>query len=480
MKKKYFILIPLILATFIHLVNPVGFPDIFFDEGIYMRRAMNTIDTGNPQESYLYDHPYFGQLILAGILKITNYPPDNTTTDPESLQNLYLIPRLFMGIIAILSTFLVYQIAKEKFSNNVALLSSTLFAVMPYTWVFDRILLDSILLPFLLSSILLAIHFTKSQGKMWLAPISGIMLGLAIFTKIPAFVFIPLIIWIVFQKRKKFSDMLVWIIPVLLIPMLWPANSIFLDQFDLWIKDVLWQSQRSNSILEIVGYFLRIDPVLFVIGFTGIIYSAITKNKFILFWFIPFIVFLSFIGFKQYFHWIPIIPILCIAASVWLLDMPNRIKYLKSKTVHRVIIASILIFGFSSTILITINDISYNQFEALSFVLENQDGQNTILAGPVYSWILYDIFSVDNVPTDYSSVLFYPIETEKITVIADPHFILDQNRGEEIKRAYNNTKSIKYFEGKINNYDTHMYPHTGMITYQEGFSIDVRAGEWKK
>ncbi len=34
-----------------------------------------------------------------------------------------------MGIIAIVSTFLVYQIAKEKFSNNVALLSSTLFAV---------------------------------------------------------------------------------------------------------------------------------------------------------------------------------------------------------------------------------------------------------------------------------------------------------------------------------------------------------------
>ena len=480
MKKKYFILIPLILATFIHLVNPVGFPDIFFDEGIYMRRAMNTIDTGNPQESYLYDHPYFGQIVLAGILEITNYPPENTTTDPASLQNLYLIPRLFMGILAILSTFLIYQIAKEKFSDNVALLSSTLFAVMPYTWVFDRILLDSILLPFLLTSILLAIHFAKPQGKMWLAPVSGIMLGLAIFTKIPAFVFIPLVVWIIFQKRKKFSDMLIWIIPVLLIPMLWPANSIFLDQFDLWIKDVLWQSQRSNSILEIVGYFLRIDPVLFVIGMAGVIYSAITKNKFVLFWFIPFVIFLSSIGFKQYFHWIPLIPILCIAASIWLLDMPNKVKYLQSKTIHRTIIASILVFGFSSTVLITTNDISYNQFEALSYVLENQNKQNTILAGPVYSWILYDIFSVDNVPIDYSSVLFYPIETREITIIADPHFILDQNRGEEIRKAYNSTKSVKYFEGEKNNYDANMYPHTGMITYQEGFSIDVRTGEWQK
>jgi len=88
MEKKYFILIPLLLATFIHLVNPIGFPDIFFDEGIYMRRAMNMLDTGNPQESYLYDHPYFGQIVLAGILQITNYPPSDTSTDPDSLQNL--------------------------------------------------------------------------------------------------------------------------------------------------------------------------------------------------------------------------------------------------------------------------------------------------------------------------------------------------------------------------------------------------------
>ena len=478
--KKYIILIPLLLACVIHLINPVGFPDVFFDEGIYMRRAMNTIDTGNPQESYLYDHPYFGQIILAGVLQITNYPHNETATDPESLQNLYLIPRLFMGMVAVLSTFLVYQIAKEKFSNNVALLSSTLFAVMPYTWVLDRILLDSILLPFLLTSILFAIHFTKPQGRMWLGPLSGIMLGLAIFTKVPIVVFIPLGIWLIFQKRKKYRDILIWIIPVLLIPMLWPANSIVLDQFDLWIKDVLWQTERSNSILEIIGYFLVIDPVLFVIGMIGIGYSAITRNKFVLFWFVPFMAFISLVGFKQYFHWIPIIPILCIGASVWLLDLPKKIRYVQSKTIHGIIIASILVFGFSSTMLIITNDISYNQFEALSYVIENKKEQNTILASPIYSWILYDIYNIENVPLDYSTVLFYPIETKNITVIADLHFILDQNRGPEMVKAYNDTQSIKYFEGKVNEFDTEIYPYTNMKASQEGFSIDIREGKWNK
>lgn len=478
MKKKFLFLIPLVLASFVHLVNPVGFPDVFFDEGIYMRRAMNMMDTGNPQESYLYDHPYFGQIILAGVLQITDYPHNDTLTDPESLQNLYLIPRIFMGLVAIVSTFLVYLIAKEKFSNNVAILSSTLFAVMPYTWVLDRILLDSILLPFLLASILLAIHFAKPQGRMWLAPVSGIMLGLAIFTKIPAFVFIPLVIWLVFQKRKKFLDMLIWIIPVLLIPMLWPANSLVLDQFDMWIQDVLWQSQRSNSVLEIIGYFLVIDPVLFVIGMAGIVYSAITRNKFVLFWFVPFMVFLSLVGFKQYFHWISILPIMCIAASIWLLDMPKNIKYLQSKTIHRIVIVSILVFGFSSTLLIITNDVSYNQFEALSYVIENPQKQSTILASPTYSWILYDVFDMENVPLDYSMALFYPIETPNVTVIADPHFMLDQNRGGELVKAYNTTESVKFFEGRVSEFDTRIYPYTNMKVNQEGFYIDIREGQW--
>lgn len=478
MNKKFLFLIPLVFASFIHLLNPVGYPEIFFDEGIYMRRAMNMIDTGNPQESYLYDHPYFGQIILASVLQITNYPHNDTSTDPMSLQNLYLIPRLFMGMIAVLNTFLVYQIAKEKFGNNVALLSSMLFAVMPYTWIFNRILLDSILLPFLLTSILLAIHFVKPQSRMWLAPVSGIMLGLAIFTKIPAFVFIPLVIWLVFQKKRKYQDILIWIIPVLLIPLLWPANSIVLDQFDLWIKDVLWQTQRSNGILEIIGYFLLVDPVLFVIGMVGIVYSAITRNKFVLFWIVPFVAFLSLIGFKQNFHWIPIIPILCIGASIWLLDMPQKIKYLQSKTIHLLVITSILVFGFSSTLLLITNDVSHNQFEALSYVLENLDEQSTILASPVYSWILYDVFSVENVPKDYSIILFEPLETNRITVIADSHFVLDQNRGPELVKAYNDTQSIMYFEGKINDFDTRYYPYTNMRLNQEGFSIDVRTGEW--
>jgi len=444
-----------------------------------MRRAMNLIETGDPQESYLYDHPYFGQIILAGVLQISNFPSNEVSTDPNSLQSLYFIPRVFMGLLAILDTFLIYQITKEKFEKNIAFLASTLFAVMPFTWIFNRILLDSLQLPFLLSSILLAIYFSKNTGRFWLAPLSGLLLGLAIFTKIPAFVFIPLIFWIIFQKRRNFKDVVIWIVPVLLIPLLWPAHSISLDQFDLWLKDIMWQTQRSNSIFDLIKHFILIDPVLFVIGIIGIIYSGITKNKFVLFWFVPFMVFLSVIGFKQYFHWIPLIPIFCISASIWLMSIPKHVKILQTKKIQVIIVSSILAFGFSSTFLIISNDLSYNQFLALSYVLENKNNQNTILASPVYSWILSEVFHTPNVPKDYSQILFEPPPTKQLTVMADPHFILDLNRGQELQKAYNSTHSIRNFEGKVKEFDTRVYPYSNMMMTLEEGPIDIREGEWR-
>ncbi|MCY4491180.1 MAG: glycosyltransferase family 39 protein [Thaumarchaeota archaeon] len=480
MTNRYVILVPLLLACVVHLVNPVGFPDISFDEGIYMRRAMNMLDTGNPQEGYLYDHPYFGQIVLAGVLHATGYPHNEMASDPASLQNLYLIPRLFMGMVAVLSTFLLYHIAREWFDRTIALVSSVLFAVTPYAWVLDRILLDSLFLPFLLASILLAIRFTRTGSAMWLAPASGILLGIAIFTKVPAFAFIPLLAWLIFQKRKRYTDIFACVIPILLIPLIWPANSMVLGQFDMWLDGVMWQGQRSSSILETVEYFLKIDPVLFVIGMAGVAYSVIVRNKFVLFWFIPFIAFLSLVGFKQYFHWIPLVPILCICASMCMLNVGKRIKYSWIKTVRGVIVVSILVFGLTSTLLVTTNDISYNQFEALSYVLENHNDIDTILAGPQYSWILYDVYGIDNVPLDYTAVLFYPVETRNVTVIADSHFMVDISRGPELFQAYHNTDSVMYFEGRVADFNNTVYPYTGMAASHDAYNIDIRKGMWNK
>src|SRR5919197_1478105 len=145
-----------ILTAFTHLWNPVGFPTgPSNDEGIYIRRAMHVLSGQDPQESHLYDHPYFGQTFLASILALIGYPNSlkPTVGEVHSIEMLYLVPRILIGILAIADTFLIYKISEIRYNRNVAFIASILFAVMPITtWPIRWILLDTIQLPFLLSS----------------------------------------------------------------------------------------------------------------------------------------------------------------------------------------------------------------------------------------------------------------------------------------------------------------------------------------
>ena len=159
-QKHLFLFIPLLLSGYTHLWNPVGFPDFSFDEGVYIRRALHVLEGLGPQEETAwYDHPFFGQLFLAFMFKIIGYPDSlhPKAGEVKSIEILHLVPRVLMALLAVLDTFFVYKIADKKYNRKVGFVASLLFAVMPSTWLLRRILLDSILLPFLLSSILLAI-----------------------------------------------------------------------------------------------------------------------------------------------------------------------------------------------------------------------------------------------------------------------------------------------------------------------------------
>jgi 4-amino-4-deoxy-L-arabinose transferase-like glycosyltransferase len=163
-----YIAIPLVLSAFMHLWNPVGFPLVDQDEGHYMRRAMQVLEGLGPQDlGYVhpYDHPYFGQLFLASVLKVIGYPDllQPKVGDIHSIEMLYFIPRVLMGVLAVVDTFLVYKIAETRYNRKVAFIAATLFAVMPLSWLTRGIYLDSIQLPFLLLSILFAAYYAKKS-----------------------------------------------------------------------------------------------------------------------------------------------------------------------------------------------------------------------------------------------------------------------------------------------------------------------------
>jgi hypothetical protein len=455
---------------------------------------MHVLEGLGPQESYFYDHPFFGQLFLAATLGIIGYPDslDPNSGDTHSIEMLYTVPRTIMGILAVIDTLLIYKISERYYNWKVALFASLLYAVMPMTWITRRILLDSILLPFFLSSILFAIYVGFSNRKFVAILLSGISLGLAIFTKIPIVTMIPLVAFLIFINSKKNLKMVsLWLIPVILIPSIWPAHAAFFGQFDLWLKDVISQTQRQNSgFSSIILFFFLVDPVLLILSSAGIVFAAIKKYYFLLLWIIPFLVFLSVIGFVQYFYWIPILPAFCIAAAVFTIHLLEKVAIPKFRTMLLfAIISSIIIFGLVNNTMLIRSDISSAQFQAAAFILkyiqEKKDDNNnntsnydvTLISSPVYSWIFNYVFNIENVVTDYRELLYYPVQSKEFLLIADPHFKSNIDSGRQLQNTYGNTTLIKTFKGDVFDFDLDRYPYTSMVKNYEGSIIDIRIGQ---
>jgi dolichyl-phosphate-mannose-protein mannosyltransferase len=335
--------------------NPVGFPSIYVDEGHYMRRALQVLQGSGQQESpdsfneyHSYDHPYFGQILLGFLLGLFNYPNSLSSSEgnESTIGELYLVPRLLVGALAVLDTFLVYKIAHWRYNRNVALIASILFAVMPMTWLTRRILLDSIVLPLLLSSILFAVYQNisirrngSSMAEMSVVLLSGIMLGLALFTKAPAVAFIPVVGYLIISsvqskdRNSKLKILGIWFIPVFLIPALWPAYALTYGQFEDWLEGIQWQTHRiSRPLFDPPESIMDIDPVLVIIGSAGIVYSAIRRDFFCLIWIIPYLLFLYLISYSQYIHLVLLLPIFSVAAAILIENLANKIaKFIASK-----------------------------------------------------------------------------------------------------------------------------------------------------
>lgn len=437
-----------------------------------MHRTMNVINGIGPQDGKFYDHPFFGQIFLGTILGLAGYP-DSINPSLDETENLYLVPRVFMGFLAVIDTFLIYKIAQKRFDSKIALIAGLLFAVMPITWITRRILLDSILLPFTLLSILLALHSKDSKHRTWLIVFSGMFMGLAILTKIPAFTIIPVVVFLVYSQHENKKLVVLLLIPAVLLPMIWPAYSLVNDQFEYWKKGVLWQTQRQNpGLINTTLSFGAIDPAVFGLGIAGLAYAGIKRNWFLLVWIIPFIVFLSLIGFAQYFHWMIVLPVFCIAAAVLIANVGKNLQK-NTKSIQLTIVLAVAIFSLVSHAMLLGLDVTSNQFEAASSAFEIAKKNNVVvLAGPHFSWIYNDVLEYDSY-RDYSTVLFKKI-SEEFVLIADPHFHLDLYRGQELAHIYNSTKIMESYTSEKSNYDVYRYPYSSLGYNFDAGTIEVR------
>jgi hypothetical protein len=537
---RLYVVVPLLLSAVTHLMNPIGFPSIHADENTYLLHALDIQEGFGvlPRGAPHYDHPYFGWMFLSAVLQIIGYPESlgPVSEDPNSIQMLYQVPRLLMGLLAIVDSFLIYKIAERRYNRKIAFIAATLFAVMPVSWLLRRVLLDNLLLPFLLSSILFAVSLRttdytvpRSQTKdFWLPLISGIFLGLAIFTKIPAFTFIPVVGFLIFiNSNRSLKSLLIWLIPCISIPLLWAILAISAGQFDNWMAAVIQQAagREDKPLLDSLTVFLKVDPVLFLIGITGLGFSIIKKDFTLLLWTIPYLLFLYVVDFSDIVHMVLILPQLCIAAAM-LID--GVVKYLSpkfknkkiSRTLRLAIVLPIIIFGLvNTTVLITLS-VNATYFEVYAFIVKylsmisgnarNNDlndasidlaqdrseqaaEKDVVLVGRYWTksflWITHSVFNTDYhfVRDDSARLADLAAEHDKFqkvilvvdrrikeTVSSSSTESLNDNQSEIMKELYNMTHAIATFEDETPNFDRDTYPFTSMVINRGIGDIEIR------
>jgi hypothetical protein len=319
--------------------------------------------------------------------------------------------------------------------------------------------------------------------------VSGIFLGLAIFTKIPAFTIIPVGITMIYLVTRKKTYVLLWLIPVLLVPLLWPLHATLSGDLDDWINGVRYQVSRDRPLINTINTFFQIDPVLFVLGMGGLVYAVIRRDYFVLLWAIPVFIFLQAIGYVSSFHIILLLPPLCIAGANMIEKIGSNISNIKTKNMLPYIrIAVIGIFGISSiTMLITLN-MNSTYYQALTFVLANLPNSNsnstsinpadkvTLVGNPQYFWIPEFVFN-----KTFDSKNFYsktPFKTDKYMMIIDSGFvkILDKDNSSRLNLAYNATHNLARFEQNFTGgTDINKYPYTNLKLSPETRFIELRS-----
>ena len=527
MKSFLLIGIPLALTAFTHLWNPIVFPSIYVDEAHYMRRTMNVLEGMGPQESakiyhHPFDHPYFGQIFLASILGVVGYPdslnPPESSNTVHAMEMLYLVPRLVMGVLAVVDAFFIYKITECRYNRNVAFIASIIFAVMPMGWFIRRIWLESIQLPFLLLSILLIIDHrrqteddyngSKGNHSILIVLISGIFLGFAIFTKIPVVVMIPLVGYLVYTANNSLKVLGSWLIPVISISLIWPAYALSLGHFDDWFNDVFWQASRvgeGDTVSEVIMDLFKIDPLLLCLGAAGLVLSAARRDLFLFLWTLPYMIFSYTIVHSSYWYFIPLFPAFCIGAARLIVVAVNLIhKRAIQQILSFGIISAIGIFGLIITTILITTNVTSSYFKAAEFVaqsLPTRSGNNinqVLVTGGVglasYTWIPDYISDMDH---DFRMLhILFSLGTPKNTT--DAMFVVDklfdnamvaltsiQKNYElgsliQLLRVYNNTKTIAIFTGNTDIYDTEAYPYYSMkfnnqLTPSGPDRIDIRS-----
>ncbi len=400
-----------------------SFPEYFWDEGVYVGRAINFANTLQMYQDPNYiDHPPLGWIIPSLFFAATGFPNSiiNLQIHDMNLQLLllFLIPRLVAVSYIIPITILVYKLSDRLYNNKkFALISLATFGLIPAFWPFRNLLLDPLMILFVLLSLFL---ITPRNGNILSKSrliASGLLFGCALLAKFSAIFFLPAMIFYILRSKKAIHG-ITWYVPLFVIVLSW--ISIMSSQHDLFhiISTQSWQASRVSLLPYGIALQILVTvlPIGLVFGVAGIVQLAKKKQFFASILSVPYLGFLFRGGYVGFVHTIPILPILSIFSGKPLYDFANRVSQIKSTQSDRTFDLLLIVIVLSSigiTVWITSFDAGQAQREAIEYLISTLPKNSTLVTNPGYGWVIKQ-FRPDIQVTDVFSFNFIKEIPDKV------------------------------------------------------------------
>ncbi|MFZ0185098.1 MAG: glycosyltransferase family 39 protein [Nitrosotalea sp.] len=392
-----------------------SFPEYFWDEGVYVDRAINFANTLQMYQDPNYiDHPPLGWIVPSLFFAVIGFPNSiihlQTHDMNSQLLLLFLIPRLVAVSYIIPIAILVYKLSDRLYNNKkFALISLATFGLIPAFWPFRNLLLDPLMILFVLLSLFLIMPKNDNVLTRSRLSASGFLFGCALLAKFSAIFFLPAII-IYVLKSKKPSHGITWSVPLIATVLVWVFTMSSQHSLFHIISTQSWEATRASSLpygiaLEIL---VTVLPIGLVFGIAGIVQLAKKKQFFASILSVPYIGFLFRGGYVGFVHTIPILPILSIFSGKPLYDFATRVSRIKSTQGDRTFDLLLIVMVLSSigiTVWITSFDAVQAQKEAIEYLTSTLPKNSTLVTNPGYGWVIKQ-FRPDIQVTDVFSFNF--------------------------------------------------------------------------
>jgi hypothetical protein len=180
---------------------------------------------------------------------------------------------------------------------------------------------------------------------------------------------------------------------------------------DEWVKGIIYQTNREGRpLIDSLHDFLLTDPVFFILGIGGFVFSVLKRDIFLILWIAPLIAFFYLIGYVVPFHLIILIPSFCITGALLLDSICQKlVKKFQLRVIQYALISSIVLFALINTSMLISLELNSNYYKAVSFLVaqiptrgdnaenrsdvKNHNNELTIISSPEYLWIPQSIFN---------------------------------------------------------------------------------------